>query len=74
MFEKMKLKSQIKELKKVIEETEAKRSRSQSALVAAILDSREPDEQDVEFFNKYTATIDETREELKKAEQALLKA
>ena len=38
-----------------------KRSRSQSAIVQAILEQRDPDEEEVEFFNQYTAKIDEVR-------------
>ena len=34
-----------------------KRSRSQSALVQAILLQEQPDEMDVEWFNKYTGEI-----------------
>ena len=40
---------------------ESKRSRSQSAIVQAILEQRDPDEEEVEFFNQYTAKIDEVR-------------
>ena len=40
-----------------IKEIESKRSRSQSALVQAILLQEQPDETDVEWFNKYTGEI-----------------
>ncbi len=64
MFEKMKLKNAIKTTKKQIAEVESKRIRSQGALVQAILEQKEPDDEDVEFFNKYTAEIDVLREKL----------
>ena len=57
MSEKSKLKKEIKMCRQTIEEIERKRSRSQSALVQAILLQEEPDERDVEWFNKYTGEI-----------------
>ena len=57
MNEKRKLKKEIKKCKQTIEEIERKRSSSQSALVQAILLREEPDENDVEWFNKYTGEI-----------------
>lgn len=57
MSEKRKLKSEIKKCRLTIEEIERKRSRSQSALVQAILLQEEPNENDVEWFNKYTGEI-----------------
>ncbi len=52
-----KLKKEIKVCRQTIEEIERKRARSQSALVQAILLQEEPDERDVEWFNKYTGEI-----------------
>ncbi|WP_294407574.1 hypothetical protein [uncultured Ruminococcus sp.] len=57
MNEKRQLKKEIKKCKQTIEEIERKRSRSQSALVQAILLQEEPNENDVEWFNKYTGEI-----------------
>ncbi len=57
MSEKRKLKKEIKICRQTIEEIERKRSRSQSALVQAVLLQEEPDEMDVEWFNKYTGEI-----------------
>ncbi|MDO4562829.1 MAG: hypothetical protein Q4C12_03240 [Clostridia bacterium] len=54
----------IKKIKKEIDEIERKRSRSQSALVQAILTHSDPDEQDVEFFNMYTAQIEQLRHKM----------
>ena len=55
--EKRKLKKEIKLCMSTIKEIERKRSRSQSALVQAILLQEQPDETDVEWFNKYTGEI-----------------
>ena len=57
MNEKRKLKREIKICRQTIEEIERKRSRSQSALVQAVLLQEEPDENVVEWFNKYTGEI-----------------
>ena len=57
MSEKGKLKREIETCKKTIVEIERRRSRSQSALVQAILLQEEPNEADVEWFNKYTSEI-----------------
>ncbi len=56
-LEKRKLKKEIKICRQTIEEIERKRSRSQSALVQAVLLQETPDERDVEWFNKYTGEI-----------------
>ena len=61
MNEKRKLKREIKICRQTIEEIERKRSRSQSALVQAVLLQEEPDENDVEWFNKYTGEITAVR-------------
>jgi hypothetical protein len=57
MGEKRKLKKEIKLCMSTIKEIERKRARSQSALVQAILLQEQPDETDVEWFNKYTGEI-----------------
>ncbi|MBR4626644.1 MAG: hypothetical protein IKO47_02905 [Ruminococcus sp.] len=55
--EKRKIKKEIKVCLQTIEEIERKRSRSQSALVQAVLLQETPEESDVEWFNKYTGEI-----------------
>ena len=55
--EKRRLKKESKICRLTIEEIERKRSRSQSALVQAVLLQETPDERDVEWFNKYTGEI-----------------
>ena len=57
MSRKSKLKKEIKTCQKTIVEIERRRARSQSALVQAILLQEEPNEADVEWFNKYTGEI-----------------
>jgi len=69
----MKLKSEINKLKKEIVNLESKRARSQSALVANILQKKEPDEKDVEFFNMYSKQIDEIRAQISQKEEELSK-
>ncbi|MBQ1388121.1 MAG: hypothetical protein IIY78_00650 [Clostridia bacterium] len=56
-FKKQKLKREIKLCMQTIKEIERRRSRSQSALVQAVLLQNSPDENDVEWFNKYTGEI-----------------
>ena len=60
----MKLKKQIKKSIAKIEEIEQKRYRSQSALVTAILNNTQASDEDVDFFNQYTAQINEERDHL----------
>ena len=64
MFKKIKIKSKIKSLRYEIERIERLRSRSQAALLQAIMSSSEPRDEDVEYFNQYTKQIDELREKL----------
>lgn len=71
MFEKRKLKKEIKKCRKTIEEIERKRSRSQSALVQAILLQEEPKEADVEWFNKYTGEITACRNHMIEVQKKL---
>ena len=64
MFKKMKLKKEIENCKKRITELEQKRSRSQAALVEAILTHTEPNDKDVDFFNMFTKQIEEVRDQM----------
>ena len=64
MFKKMKLKKAIEQSKKEIAELEQKRTRSQAALVEAILMKTEPKDDDVDFFNKFTEKIEAERQRL----------
>lgn len=71
MFEKKKFKKEIKRCRATIEEIEKKRSRSQSALVQAILLQEEPNEADVEWFNKYTGEITACRNHMTDTQKRL---
>lgn len=64
MFKKIGLKKEINECKKQINELESKRARSQAALVQALLNQEHPDDDDVEYFNKFTQQIDELRDKM----------
>lgn len=71
MFETLKIKAEIKKCKKKIEELESKRNRSQAALVEAILTNKSPDDDDVEWFNRYTVLIDNERNKMQEWEKKL---
>ena len=71
MFEKRKYKKEIKKCRDTIEELERKRSRSQSALVQAILLQEEPKEADVEWFNKYTGEMTSCRNHMTDTQKKL---
>lgn len=71
MFEKLKLKKQIKQYQRRIEEVEKKRIRSQAALVEAILTNAVPSDEDVDYFNKHTAVINDLRDQMHKLQKQL---
>ena len=71
MSEKSKLKKEIETCKKTIVELERRRSRSQSALVQAILLQEEPNDADVEWFNKYTGEITACRNHMLELQKKL---
>ncbi len=64
MFRKSKLKKEINACKKKIATLEQKRSRSQAALVSAILTHQDPDDNDLEFFNMFTEQINKERDRM----------
>jgi len=66
MFNRLKLKRQINNQKKVIKQLEQRRLRSQAALVEAILSNTSPNDKDVEYFNDFSTRIDIERDRLKK--------
>ena len=71
MFEKLKLRRKIRKLKIQIEELEKKRARSQSALMDAILSNSSPEDQDVDYFNRYSERINSDRERIRELERKL---
>ena len=64
IFKKRRLKKGIKKCMARIEELERRRSRSQAALVEAILTRTDAHDDDVDYFNRFTAKIDEERDRL----------
>lgn len=71
MFEKRKLKKELEKKKFLIEEIERKRYRSQSQLVEAILKQETPDDEDVDYFNRYTEQIEAVRAEIRDLQRQL---
>ncbi len=65
MFKKIRTKMEISECQKKIKEIEEARYRSQAALVQAILEHKDPDDHDVDYFNNYTTQIEELRKRIK---------
>ncbi|MBO4261546.1 MAG: hypothetical protein K6B54_07785 [Clostridia bacterium] len=71
MFEKSKLKKEIKKSIERINFLEQKRVRSQAALVEAILKNTQPNDEDVDYFNQFTEKIDAERDNLKRLQNEL---
>lgn len=71
MFRKIRLRREIRKCIKLIAYLEGCRSRSQAALVSALLTNTEPADADVDYFNRYTAKINETRERMRGYRDAL---
>ena len=64
MFRKIRLRKQIRQSKKTIAELEQRRSRSQAALVSALLNHTTPNDDDVDYFNLFSEKIDSERNHL----------
>lgn len=73
MFEKRKIKKEIKKCQKTIEQIEKKRARSQAALVQAVLLQEKTNDADVEWFNKYTGEITACRNRMLELKDQLKK-
>jgi hypothetical protein len=71
MFEKFKIRKQIKVIRNRIAFLEQKRARSQAALVDAILKKVDPNDEDVEYFNQFTGEIERLRTEMHELEAEL---
>ncbi len=71
MFEKWKLNKKINQCKKTIAEIEKRRIRSQAALVEAILTNSVPNDEDVDYFNTFTAQINAVRDEMQNYQKQL---
>lgn len=73
MFKKFKTKRKMRRIVRNIEGLERRRSRSQAALVEAILTSTTPNDADVDYFNLYTGRINELRKRLAEVKKELEK-
>lgn len=73
MSRKAELKKAIEESESQIADFEARRNRSQSSLLLALLDKTEPDESDKEYYRVYTDLINLERENLRKLKTELSK-
>ncbi|MBP5349005.1 MAG: hypothetical protein J6Z13_01440 [Clostridia bacterium] len=71
MFEKFKIRKQIRVIRQRIAFLEQKRARSQAALVDAILKKVDPNDEDVEYFNQFTGEIERLRSEMHELEAEL---
>ena len=71
MFKKLKLQRSINKCKKQIEVIEQKRARSQAKLVEAILTHTTPEDDDVDYFNRYTNQIEDVRRKMHEYEAQL---
>ncbi len=61
MLQKSKLKKAINASRKKITVLEQKRTRSQAALVYALLNHTTPNDEDIEYFNQFTVQIENER-------------
>jgi len=64
VFEKLSIKRKIRMLSDRILFMEKKRERSQAALVEAIIMGSTPHDEDVDYFNRYSSSINELRNEI----------
>lgn len=71
MFEKSKMKKELESKKRLIEELEKRRYRSQAKLVEAILMHQDPNDDDVDYFNKFTDEIEATRSDIQQLQHKL---
>ena len=65
MFQKRKLRKQIKQGKATILALEQKRSRSQAELISALLKNEVPKDEDVDYFNHFSELIECERNRLR---------
>ena len=64
MSQKAKIKKEINASREKILDLEQKRTRSQAALVYALLNHTTPNDADIEYFNNYTVQIEKEREHM----------
>lgn len=73
MSEKKNLAKEIRVVEEEIKLLEIKRSRSQAALIEALISRQDPPEDEAQFFRTFTAEIEVKREQLVKLTQQLEK-
>ncbi len=71
MYKKRDIAKEIRMIEEEIRGLEIKRSRSQAALIEALISKQEPDETDVAYFRAFTAQIELKREQLQKRIKSL---
>ena len=71
MSRKRDLAKELRMIEAEIQSLEIKRSRSQAALIEALIDHKDPDTTDIGYFRTYTAQIEVKRERLKDVTQKL---
>lgn len=71
MSKKSEIKKAISDSEKEILELERKRTRSQSALLEAIINNEKPKPSDVEYFKVFTQLIEVERDNLRKLNEEL---
>ncbi len=71
MSRKSEIKKAIAESEREIEALEKKRTRSQSALLEALVNNKKPAESDVEYFKVFTQLIEVERDNLRKLSEEL---
>lgn len=64
MLKKYILRRDIKRCQREIELLEQKRTRSQAALIEAILTNSTPGDEDTDYFNRFTKQIENQREKM----------
>lgn len=73
MFEKMKLKNQLRAVEDEIRSLEIKRSRSEASIIESLIGKTEPNEVDLKYFRKYTGEIEVLRDRLHEVTKKLEK-
>lgn len=71
MSKKRELAKELRLIEEEIKGLEIKRSRSQAALIEALISKTEPSTDDVAYFRAFNAQIDIKRDQLKKITQEL---
>ncbi|MCM1367553.1 MAG: hypothetical protein NC184_01905 [Roseburia sp.] len=71
MSKKREIAKELRLIEEEIKSLEIKRSRSQAALIEALISKTEPNTDDIAYFRAFTAQIDVKRDQLKKKTREL---